>query len=296
MLIKKTVFTIWFVISHQSPIYAFQLNLVSGHESDYRWLTAVSPSPNNRGARLHPHPRFFSFSRTSFSSRFSFTSRRARQGTCCLWRLNWNSYQLLQQHHLEDPHPQGAHRILDVAVAAHRSFFRATTQLLFIRTIINHLPDYGAVVFFISPSFCFDRTSIPSGFTSTTHSLHCHNERLRITSIPTSPASPKKPVEQGNAIQTVSIWSLECIERSNSHNLTSPEILHISTTTLFKHQLTLLTSFIWKDLDFRKPLIHLILSLLLAPTKCVGNHLYNTLDLLISLTLHHHSECIFLTH
>ena len=63
--------------------------------------------------------------------RFSVTSRWARQGTRCRWRLIRSSYQLSQRHHLEDPHPQGAHRILDVAVAAHRSFFRATTKLLY---------------------------------------------------------------------------------------------------------------------------------------------------------------------
>ena len=63
--------------------------------------------------------------------RFSFASRRARQGTRCRWRLIRSSYQLSQRHHLEDPHPQGAHRILDVAVTAHRSFFRATIQLLY---------------------------------------------------------------------------------------------------------------------------------------------------------------------
>ena len=129
-------------------------------------------------------------------------------------------------------------------------------------------------------------------------SLHCRNERLRITSIPTSPASPKKLVEQGEAIQTVSMWSLECIGTSTSHNLTFPETLHISITTLIKHQLTSLVSvpsFISDNRSFSECILDLIPPLHLAQTKCVGNHLYNTLDQVFSLTLHHHSDSVFVT-
>lgn len=94
------------------------------------------------------------------------------------------------------------------------------------------------------------------------------------------------------------MWSLECIGTSTSHNLTFPETLHISITTLIKHQLTSLVSvpsFISDNRSFSECILDLIPPLHLAQTKCVGNHLYNTLDQVFSLTLHHHSDSVFVT-
>ena len=95
------------------------------------------------------------------------------------------------------------------------------------------------------------------------------------------------------------MWSWECIGKSKSHKLTSAETLHISTMTDFKHQLTSLgitLSFIPETLSFGERILGLIPPLHLVRTKCVGNHLYNTLDLVFTLTLHHHSDTVFVTH
>ena len=92
--------------------------------------------------------------------------------------------------------------------------------------------------------------------------------------------------------------SLKCNGRSTSHNLTFPKTLHISITTLIKHQLTSLVSvpsFISDNRSFSECILDLIPPLHLAQTKCVGNHLYNTLDQVFSLTLHHHSDSVFVT-
>lgn len=77
-----------------------------------------------------------------------------------------------------------------------------------------------------------------------------------------------------------------------------PETLHISTTTLLKHQLTSLvssSSFNSDSCSFSECILDLISPLHLIQTKCVGNHLYNTLDQVFSLTLHHHSDSVFVT-
>lgn len=77
-----------------------------------------------------------------------------------------------------------------------------------------------------------------------------------------------------------------------------PETLHISTTTLLKHQLTSLVTVPSSNSDslrFSECILDLIPPLHLAQTKSVENHLYNTLDQVFSPTLHHHSDSVFVT-